>query len=179
MYKIAKFSKVSFEQFKEDWIKNNPTSKTLWSDDELKVIYDNIQIPQRSTAGSAGYDIIAPADVTVKFGTSVVIPTGLRCKIEDGWFLDLNPRSGHGFKMGIRLANTRGIIDSDYFGAKNEGHIMVKIVNNDNSVNTNQKSFSTEAGKGFCQGIFEIYGITEDDTCDKQRIGGMGSTDNN
>lgn len=179
MYKIAKFDKVSFEQFKKDWTQNNPTSKTLWSDEELLEIYNNIQIPQRGTAGSAGYDIIAPINISVPFGTSVVIPTGLRCKIEDGWFLDLNPRSGHGFKFGLSLANTRGIIDSDYFGAKNEGHIMVKIVNNNNAVNTDNAVFTTDAGKGFCQGIFTIYGITEDDECDKQRVGGMGSTDNN
>ena len=173
--RIAKFEKVSFEQFKNDWLAKNPTSKTKWTDEEIRSVYDSIALPKRGTAGSAGYDITASYDINIPFGTSVVIPTGLRCKIENGWFLDLNPRSGHGFKFGIHLANTRGIIDSDYYNADNEGHIMVKIVNDCNALT--ESAFSVEKGKGFCQGIFTIYGITEDDACETERHGGMGSTD--
>ena len=175
MNKIAKFEKISFEQFKTDWLEKNPTSKTKWTDDEIREVYDNIKLPERGTAGSAGYDITAPCDINIPFGTSLVIPTGLRCKIDDGWFLDLNPRSGHGFKSGIHLANTRGIIDSDYYNAKNEGHIMVKIVNDCKALT--ESTFAIEKGKGFCQGIFTVYGITFDDVCDAKRSGGFGSTD--
>lgn len=46
---------------------------------------------------------------------TIKIPTGIRCRIEPGWFLGILPRSGHGFKYGVRLSNTFGIIDSDYF----------------------------------------------------------------
>jgi dUTP pyrophosphatase len=175
MYKIAQFEKVSFEQFKKDWLKHNPTAKTAWSDAELEELYAAIKLPTRATNGSAGYDIIAMHDITVPFGGSVIIPTGIRCNIDNGWFLDLNPRSGHGFKYGIHLANTRGIIDSDYYNADNEGHIMVKILNDCNTLTNNP--FIVEKGKGFCQGIFTIYGITKDDECDAERHGGFGSTD--
>lgn len=174
---VAKFSKVSFEQFKKDWLKHNPTSKTAWTDEEIKEVYDNIELPTRGTAGSAGYDIKAPIDILVKFGTAVVIPTGIRCVIQEGWFLDLNPRSGHGFKYGIKLANTRGIIDTDYADADNEGHIMVKLVNE--CTVFDKSDFTVEKGKGFCQGILTVYGITEDDEAYAKRIGGFGSTDTN
>lgn len=40
------------------------------------------------------------------------------------------------------------------------------------------KNFEIEQGKGFCQGIFAVYGITDNDECDRQRIDGFGHTDN-
>lgn len=175
MYKIAQFEKVSFEQFKKDWLDKNPTTKLTWSEDELRELYDSITLPTRSTTGSAGYDFKAACNVCIPFNDARIIPTGIRCRIDEGWFLDLNPRSGHGFKTGIHLANTRGIIDSDYYNADNEGHIMVKIVNDCKALT--DKPFIVEKDKGFCQGIFTIYGITVDDECDAERHGGIGSTD--
>ena len=62
----------------------------------------------------------------------------------------------------MQLNNTVGIIDSDYFGADNEGHIMAKITNDTNE----GKTIEIESGKGFMQGIFVEYGITEDDDAD-------------
>ena len=49
--------------------------------------------------------------------------------MKKGWFLGIYPRSGQGFKYGIKLANTVGIIDSDYYHSDNEGHIFIKFVN--------------------------------------------------
>ena len=176
MEKVARFEKVSFEQFKKDWLKNCPINKSAWTNDEIKEIYNNIKLPGRGTKGSAGYDFYVPVEINIPFNTSKTIPTGIRCNIKEGWFLNLNPRSGQGFKYGIRLANTRGIIDSDYYGADNEGHIMVKIVNNEDAVNHDKNTFTIEKDKAFCQGIFTIYGITEDDDADDERTGGFGST---
>ncbi|MBO5435368.1 deoxyuridine 5'-triphosphate nucleotidohydrolase [bacterium] len=168
---IAKFEKVSLAQFKTDWLKFNPDA----TEAEITEIYNAIELPSRSTKGSAGYDIKSPVEFAINHGESKVIPTGLRCRIDDGWFLDINPRSGQGFKFGIRLANTRGIIDSDYYNADNEGHIMIKITNE--SVIAREMSFRVAPGQGFAQGIFTIYGITEDDCVDTERTGGLGSTD--
>ena len=84
MNKIAKFEKVSFEQFKKDWMKNFPNCTNV------KEIYDNIKLPKRATVGSAGYDFYAPADVTIEKGKSTLIPTGIRSKIADGWVLDFS-----------------------------------------------------------------------------------------
>lgn len=177
MNRVAKFEKVSFKQFKHDWLDKNPTSKTEWTDEELMDIYNNIRLPKRGTVGSAGYDFFAPMDINLKFGEAVVIPTGLRCKIDNSWLLDINPRSGHGFKFGVRIANTRGIIDSDYYGADNEGHIMVKLVNDCEAINKEHKVFEVERSKGFCQGIFTLYGLVEDDECEEKRTNGFGHTD--
>jgi dUTP pyrophosphatase len=137
----------------------------------------DITIPKRGTKGSAGYDFIAPFDFSVPYGSSVIIPTGIKVQIDDGWFLAIVPRSGQGFKYGIEIANTFGVIDSDYYNnPNNEGEIFVKIVNKDI---TTQKTFSVNKGTAFCQGIFLPYGILKDDKQEQgDRIGGFGSTDN-
>jgi dUTP pyrophosphatase len=127
-----------------------------------------VKLPTRATVGSAGYDFYTPVDVDVKAGEYVIIQTGVRCKIDPDWFLALVPKSGLGFKYGMRLSNTLGIVDSDYYSADNEGHIMVKF--------TADKDFHLNAGDKFCQGIFMKYGITVDDEATGVRIGGFGST---
>ena len=86
--------------------------------------------------------------------------------------LKLYPRSGLGFKYRLQLNNTVGIIDSDYFGSDNEGHIMAKITNDSRE----GKTLEINAGMGFMQGIFLEYGITVDDDASDIRNGGFGST---
>lgn len=169
MNKVAKFSKVSYEQFAYDWKKSFP----LHTDEGIEAIYDSIMLPKRSTVGSAGYDFYLPDDVDVLGDSAVLIPTGICCDIEDGWMLSLFPRSGHGFKFGIHLANTVGIVDSDYFYADNEGHIMVKLVND----SLLKKNVYLKKHTAFCQGILMPFGITVDDEADGVRHGGFGSTD--
>ena len=129
-----------------------------------------IPLPTRATAGSAGYDFICPADITLQPGEAVTIPTGIRCEMQPGWVLMVFPRSGLGFKHQVRLANTVGVIDSDYFHAANEGHIMVRIVNGGDHAVSNAK------GERFCQGVFLPHGLAEEDEVLADREGGFGST---
>jgi dUTP pyrophosphatase len=82
------------------------------------------------------------------------------------------PRSGLGFKFRIQLNNTVGIIDSDYYGSDNEGHIFIKITNDSNEGRT----LSLKKGDGFAQGVFLPYGVTSDDETAAVRNGGFGST---
>lgn len=161
MKRIAKFEKVSFEQFKQGY-----------SGDDAESVYSLIRLPERATAGSAGYDLFAPFDIELKTGETAKIPTGIRVKIEDGWFLSLYPRSGLGFKFRLQLDNTVGVIDSDYYNSDNEGHIFAKITNDSKE----NKTVTIAAGTGFIQGIFTEFGITVDDNADGIRNGGFGST---
>lgn len=167
MNKIAQFQKVSFEQFSKDWMKIFPETK------DVKAIYDTIKLPARATSGSAGYDFYAPADVTIKKGESTLIPTGIRSKINDGWVLNIFPRSGLGFKHRIQLDNTVGIIDSDYYNSSNEGHIMIKL---SCDAHDDGHCVTVNSGDGFAQGIFMQFGITFDDEAYGIRDGGFGST---
>ena len=172
MLKVAKFEKVSLAQFKRDLPDLIRDSLT---DNAIEELYENIKLPQRATKGSAGYDFKLPYDILLSPGETILIPTGIRVKIVDGWVLKLYPRSGLGFKYRLQLNNTVGIIDSDYYYSANEGHIMAKITNDTNE----DKTLTLESGKGFMQGIFVEYGITVDDENYEKslRDGGFGSTE--
>lgn len=104
-----------------------------------------------------------------------MLPTGVRARIDEGWVLKLYPRSGLGFKYRLQLNNTVGIIDSDYFNAQNEGHIMLKLTNASNEGRT----LVVQPGEAVAQGVFVEYGIVVDDDAVAIRTGGFGSTDRN
>lgn len=128
--------------------------------------------PQRATKSSAGYDIFAPFSFTLKPGEVLKVPTAIKAEMPQNNFLGLLPRSSKGFKFFMRLANTEGIVDSDYFDNEdNEGHIWVKIRNE------GDKEMHIEAGESFAQGIFQSYHVTDDDNAEADREGGIGSTD--
>ena len=167
MRRIAQFEKVSRANFVDSWTDEFGADKG-----DAERIYNSITLPKRATSGSAGYDIYSPVDFIINPGETVKIPTGIRCRIDDGWVLKIYPRSGLGFKYRLQLNNTVGIIDSDYYYSDNEGHIFIKITNDSNE----NKTVEIKAGTGFAQGIFVEYGITFDDDADGIRNGGFGST---
>ncbi|MCQ2505911.1 MAG: deoxyuridine 5'-triphosphate nucleotidohydrolase [Lachnospiraceae bacterium] len=166
-----KFFKVSFTQFEKDIEERLEKSGIAIPD--LRQSYEDIKLPIRATKGSAGYDFFAPFDFSLAQGQSICVPTGIRAKMENNIVLLLAPRSSLGFKYRMQLDNTIGVIDADYFGAKNEGHIMIKITND----SKDGSLMKVEKGKAFAQGIFLKYEITEDDVCEKVRTGGEGSSD--
>ena len=168
MKRIAQFEKVSIDNFVKSWTDEFSTDSIT-----AENIYNGIALPKRATSGSAGYDIYSPVDFVIKPGETVKIPTGIRCRIDDGWVLKIYPRSGLGFKYRLQLNNTVGIIDADYYNSSNEGHIMIKL-----SCDAHDERHRVElsCGDGFAQGIFTQFGITVDDSADGIRDGGFGST---
>ena len=169
MQRIAKFHKVSFEQFKADWADAFPDT----SEEDIIHIYEG--------SGFRPGPLPAPLDMisllrfplTLAPGESMKVPTGVRAEIDTGWVLQIFPRSSLGFKFRLQLNNTVGIIDSDYFYSDNEGHMFIKVTNDSKE----GKTVELGQGAGFAQGIFIPYGITADDECSDVRNGGFGSTD--
>ena len=168
--RIARFEKVSISRFRQDVSRWMP-----WvSQEEADAAYERIVLPARATAGSSGYDIRTPFSFELRAGEDITVPTGLRCRMAEGWCLLLMPRSGLGFRLYTRLANTLGNIDSDYYSADNEGHIAVKFRLELKEEEGAPHPFA--AGAAVCQGVFLPFGITEDDWADASRSGGFGST---
>ena len=165
MTKAAQFQIISRNIFETD-------SRRLGFENGIETAYEGIALPRRATAGSAGYDFCTPYALRLAPGESVTVPTGIRARIDEGWFLMIVPRSGLGFKYRLQLNNTVGVIDSDYYGAKNEGHIFIKLTNDSNE----GRSLKVAAGEAFAQGIFTPFGITVDDEAEGVRTGGFGST---
>ena len=109
--------KISYKQFKKD---TNLSKKD----------YENYSIPKRSTDHSAGYDFEVIKPFEIKPRETKLIPTGVKSNMNDDEVLLLVVRSSAGIKQGIRLNNTIGVIDKDYYNNKeNEGHIFIKITN--------------------------------------------------
>lgn len=171
------FEKITREQWVKDAVNllslEHPTGEDF---KEINKLYDGIKLPKRATKYSAGYDFYASGEVIIPPRDSGIIPTGIRwvCDKEEdkNKVLQLYPRSGIGFRTGVRLMNTVGIIDADYWEGNNEGHIMVKLHNPMDS------HLYINDGDAIVQGV-----ITEYHTCDdeeeivEKRTGGMGSTD--
>lgn len=133
----------------------------------------DIHLPQRKTAASAGYDIEAAENITVKAGGTVLVPTGLKAYMQAGEVLTLNIRSSMAVKHQLLLSNSVGIIDADYYdNPDNEGHIMVALTN------LGQEDFPIHKGDRIAQGIFLSYLTCDDDIAGvgAQRQGGFGST---
>ena len=174
---IMHFEKITREQWVKDVINSYQLEYlTEGHFEKINKLYDGIKLPKRATKYSAGYDFYVNGDVVIPWGDSYIIPTGIRwvCDKEEdkNKVLQLYPRSGIGFRTGVRLMNTVGIIDADYWEGNNEGHIMLKLYNPMDS------PLHVEDGGAIVQGV-----ITEYHTCDdeeeivEKRTGGMGSTD--
>lgn len=171
MERIAAFGQISVAQIIQD-------SKSFMIDtsgeisseviDQINKLVEEIKSPARATAGSAGYDFVCPFDIDLEPGNTYTLGTGVRAMISPGWVLMMYPRSGLASKYGMRFANTIPVIDSDYYHANNEGHILLKV-----SVD---KPMHITKGTRIAQGVFLPFGITLDDEADGARTGGFGST---
>lgn len=184
------FKKVSYETFLASW-------QNIYGEDPneevVKKVYDNIKLPQRSTSGSMGYDFFIPFDLKLIKESSIVIPTGIKCMMLKDQGLIIAPRSGSGFKYRISIANTIGVIDSDYYNNQaNEGHIMIKLVYDgfafetiirtdsgeieyEDNAKSNKQFIEFKTGEAFAQGFVLKYD-TFGDEVDTVRVGGLGST---
>lgn len=170
-------------------------------------------LPKRSTANSAGYDLIVAEDTLIStyeyaqyinFSLDIVerregkdnegctlaevakitgkdhkefrrprlVSTGVKCKLAPNEYLEIVPRSSTPLKYWLIVANSPGIVDSDYYNnPDNEGEIFVQLVNFSNEV------IQLKKGDKIAQAIIKKYEITEDDTAGGMRTGGFGSTD--
>ncbi|WP_419520151.1 dUTP diphosphatase [Megasphaera massiliensis] len=117
----------------------------------------DIHIPIRKTAKSAGYDLEAAETTVLAPHAVTVVPTGLKAFMEGDEYLSIFIRSSLAFKKGLMLANSTGIVDSDYY-------------------NTNDVAYTIEKGDRIGQGIFMKYLTVNDDTAGGLRTGGIGST---
>ena len=155
-----KFEKISYTQFKKDNI-------------DTMCGYEQIKLPQRATKSSAGYDIYSVRGFELKPRQSILLPTGIKAQLDSDKFLLILPRSGQGFKYKVQLWNTAGVVDSDYHNnQKNEGHIWVKLYND----SPDGETLVVNQGDAICQGIILPYYKVDNDSSDKVRNGGFGST---
>ncbi|MBP2015033.1 dUTP diphosphatase [Anaerococcus degeneri] len=130
------------------------------------------QIPAYATEYSAGIDLYCKSDedIIIKAKETVKIHTGVYVEIPEGYFGAVYPRSSTGVKKHLMLANTVGIIDSDY-----RGELMIFFYN------YGEEEQIIENGDRLAQLVIQPYMQCEiqkvDDLADSERgEGGFGST---
>ena len=100
-----------------------------------------------------------------------LVPTGIKCQLDEGYYLELAIRSSTPLNNWMILANGIGVIDGDYYNnPDNEGEIFFQVIN------LSPVDQVIEAGDKIGQGIIKKYEITDDDAADGDRLGGFGST---
>ena len=134
-----------------------------------------ITMPVRKTKHSAGYDVAAAEDCIIpvfKPGQKpTLVKTGLKAYCPEDEFFMLVNRSSNPFKKGLVMANSIGIIDSDYYGNEdNDGHFMYAYYN------FFDHDIEIKKGDIIGQVIFSKYLMVDDDKAEGIRKGGFGST---
>ena len=135
----------------------------------------NINLPERKTKYSAGYDVEAAEDVIIpsfkKGMAPTLVKTGIKVYMPDDEVVLLYNRSSNPKKKGLIMANSVGVIDKDYYeNPDNDGHIMFAFYN------IKEEDIEIKKGEAIGQAIFQKYLITDDDKAEGKRMGGFGST---
>lgn len=134
-----------------------------------------INLPVRKTKFSAGYDIEAAEDTIIpsfkKGMKPTLVKTGLKAYMGEDEVLILANRSSNPGKKGLILANSIGVIDSDYYeNPDNDGHIMFAFYN------IKEEDIEIKKGEAIGQGIFQKFLTVDNDISQGERMGGFGST---
>ncbi len=133
----------------------------------------DIHLPRRKTAASAGYDIEAAEETVLAPHRVTVVPTGLKAYMPANEYLGIHVRSGFSVRQMVSCINDEGIIDADYYNNEvNEGHIMVALYNH------GDEPIIVTRGMRVAQGIFHAYRTIDGDEAGagEKRRGGFGST---
>lgn len=140
-------------------------------DEFIKYDIKDVKMPIRATKHSAGYDMYSPIDVTIEPGQMQMIWTNVKAQFNDDEVLLLCVTSGMG-KHGVMLANTLGIIDSDYYSNEgNDGNIGIRLYN------FSSEPYVVKAGDKIGQGMFMKYlCVDNEEEVTSVRKGGFGST---
>lgn len=178
---MAKFEKIT--KYKEDADLAMPTRKTEFSAGYDMVAAEDCVIPSiwilmedaqnRFEIEEDEYITTSRmAEFTKATGIKpTLVPTGMKCQLEPGTFLQLSVRSSSPLKYWIMMANGVGVIDADYFNNPgNEGHIFFQLYN------LSPFNIQIKKGEAIGQGIIIPYATTENDNADGERVGGFGST---
>lgn len=118
----------------------------------VEICREGVTLPKYARPGDAGMDVVAAEDVTIKPGETVVIPTGIKIALPQGYEVQVRPRSGLSFKTPLRVANAPGTVDSGY-----RDEIGVIMYNS----STKLYSKIVMEGKCVCDIIYGDYDLTE------------------
>lgn len=130
----------------------------------------DLPLPAYASAGAAGFDLRAAADMVLAPGQYAMVPTGFAMAIPAGFEMQVRPRSGLAAKHGVTVLNTPGTVDSDY-----RGEVAIILINH------GATPFAVARGDRIAQGVVAVAPqavLVEVATLDEtsRGAGGFGST---
>lgn len=126
----------------------------------------DIPLPRYAQHGDAGFDLLAAEDAVIEPGQRLLVATGVKLALPDGYVGLIHPRSGLAARSGITVLNAPGTIDSGYRGE-------VKVI----LLNTSDEPFTIEVGHRIAQMVVQEYvtvDLVEVDSLDETARGGAG-----
>ena len=112
-------SELAFDETHEESEEDNGHAYAV----KFVKIYDQAKLPEYGSEGATGMDFFSPIMAVIMPGESLLVPTGLKIELPDGFDMKLSARSSQG-KKGIIVANAPGIVDNDY-----RGHVQFALWN--------------------------------------------------
>ena len=98
-------------------------------------------LPKYAYPSDSGFDLHASEEVIIgPFGRALV-PTGLKVSFEEGYEIQVRPKSGLTIKQGLTVLNTPGTVDQGY-----TGEIQVIVFNTNNTTVTIPKGMKVGQG---------------------------------
>ncbi|NDL66328.1 dUTP diphosphatase [Anaerotalea alkaliphila] len=128
----------------------------------------DLALPSYQTLHSAGMDLYACVDgpLVLKAGEILLVPTGIKIALPEGYEAQIRPRSGLAFKHGISMVNSPGTIDADYRGE-------IKVI----MINHGKEDFTINRGERIAQMVLNQVAQAQwnpVDTLDETERGGNG-----
>lgn len=194
MKDVAIFEKISLDEYLDDIRRIYPFHD--WSlPKEIEEIYKNIRLPQRMKETTGSYYFYTPFDFTLTPGTTVLIPTGIKCKIlKEDVSLFIFPDE-KAVRTSITLSNGVQIVNAeDYDNEDGQIYIYLEFPCNWNDGYPRTTLFGTQlekvnqpihyiAGDAIAQASFLEFGVIENDVPivedEEEEGGGEGNNSGN
>ena len=108
---------------------------------KIELTSEDSVFPKYAYPSDSGFDLHASEEVIIgPFGRALV-PTGLKLSFEEGYEIQVRPKSGLAIKQGLTVLNTPGTVDQGY-----TGEIQVIIFNTNNTTITIPKGMKIGQG---------------------------------
>ena len=127
---------LSFEDMEKE-INNIAKLRTI----KVELVHEDAVLPKYAYPSDSGFDLHATEEVIIGPFGRALIPTGLKVSFEEGYEIQVRPKSGLAIKQGLTVLNTPGTVDQGY-----TGEIQVIVFNTNNTTVTIPKGMKVGQG---------------------------------